>query len=55
MPGVLIDMFTKNDLATSITLHGTKIWADEKLIPEGGPPGGERRRMDNDNNPEMFR
>lgn len=31
MPGVLVYQFTKNGLAVSLTLQGTKFWADEKL------------------------
>lgn len=31
MPGVLVYQFTKNGLAASLTLQGTKFWTDEKL------------------------
>lgn len=31
MPGVLVYQFTKNGLAATITLEGTKFWPNEKL------------------------
>lgn len=31
MPGVLVYQFTKNGLAASLTLQGTKFWADKDL------------------------